>query len=202
MNIENLGIPFDLGLHGQVNLIRFVKNAPILFLIDENHNNLNNCIDHNILNANILIERANVQIIGVESLAGGKDWDRETDNYFKDDSNDKWYQKQVKEFKSTTPKFSDSIRLNYSNLVYGVESLGMHDKLFEESGTEGQRHWLHIERSKHFVQTLFDNYIKHGMDGNLILNCGSEHNSDIEEWVLDNSISGIYSSYVRINTIE
>lgn len=204
MNKEQL-IELLNDLVGQFKILNFEEGLPILFLFDEDHDNVNGCIEYNIRNAKILIEKANVQIVGVESLAGGKEWDRDTYTYVQDDFNEKWYQKQVQDYFSKCRIFVDGLKAEYSHLIQGVESIGMHDRIFEVHDYEGQRHPLHITRSNHFISTLFENYSLAGIDCNLILNCGSDHNSDFENWILNKSmdkIAGIAASYVRINTFN
>ena len=210
-NFQDLGINLPLKLFGDSRIL--CGEQPIVFLIDENHDNLNSCIDRNIQNAKELITNANVEIIGVESLAGGKEWDEETQNYVTDDCNEKYYKEVLlKQYKNNCPKFANDLCENYRHLIVGVESIGMTGKIemdFQKGNPFYEQpvssHPLHKERSKHFIKTLFEYYNSRQLIGNLILNCGSNHNSDIEEWIRNGEIDAIANhkaSYVRLNAFE
>lgn len=199
VDLDNLNLP-----NGSAKLVRFVDKAPIVFLFDEDHGNLNDCINKNIKNAFYLIAEAKVEIVGVESLAGGREWDRDIETYSNYES-DKFYSKQVSEYVSNCTMFVNGLQPAFTHLLQGVESINIHDKIFELPVIEGMRHRLHKERSRHFIKTLFEIYSLRNMRGNLILNCGIEHNDDIVKWIGCNeidTIAGICASYVRINTVN
>ncbi len=191
-------------LNGKSEIIRFEENAPIVFLFDENHDNPNNSIERNIKNAEILIRFANIKIIGVESLAGGVEWDTEKESYIEEVEVDKWYKKTLDEYSSNCTIFSDEISIKNTQLIYGVESTGMHDKIFEVQEKPEKINKLHELRSRHFIKTLSELYTKNDSKGNLILNCGINHNNHIEEWIHNDTIDGVFkvrATYIRINTI-
>lgn len=211
-NLEGLGIELPSKLLGDLRILRAEKGLPTVFLIDENHDNLNNCIDKNIENATELINKVQVVLVGVESWAGGKSWDPEDQIYSETYSNKKMDDYYAKQYKSDKAKFVNELKNNHSNLIYGVESFGMMHRIGEDFmegnlyyGTEVSDHPLHKSRSAHFIKTLFENYNYENLKGNLILNCGSNHNTHIEEWVSNgeiDSIANFKANYVRINTIE
>lgn len=200
-------------LIGTSKVLRFHEGCPIVFLIDENHDNLNNCIQSNIQNAILLIDNAKVVLIGVESQAGGKAWDYKQQRYgdylewnFDRDN-------FIKPYKSRCTTFANSCAKHEGANIIGVECWGMTHKIqadiFEEDseyyGIDAAEHPLNFERSKHFIQTLFEEYNAQNLNGNLILNCGSNHNKHIEEMINQNeidSITGMPATYIRINTIN
>ena len=203
-------------LNGEFKIIKFIEGLPIVFLFDENHDNPNNSIESNIENAKSLIRNAFVKLIGVESLAGGKEWDEESEDFVKNDDNIKWYTKGLKDYKSRCTLFVDGLSSNCKAKIYGVESIGMISKIetdvydncidmsTDEQSVYIENHHLHVERSKHFIRTISEEYNSRKLMGNIILNCGLNHNNHIENWVNDNTIkeiTGCHFSYVRLNTI-
>jgi hypothetical protein len=212
-NFKNIGIEKTLQLFGSLSILKFSNKSPIVFLFDENHNNENDCITKNIENAYTLIKDANVVLIGVESMAGGKEWDEEIGEYVTDNLNEKYYREIIlKDWRNNCTTFSDSIGVNFSDLIIGVESVGMMNKtevdIYNQSpldiGSAIKNHPLSELRSKHFIKTLFEYYTSIKLKGNMILNCGSNHISHIEEWVLNGEIeklSDIKATYVRINNL-
>lgn len=208
MNLKEFGIEEPLNIIGTHKILHIEKNATIVFLIDENHENLNGCFDSNIKNAKELINKANVVLVGVESLAGGLEWDKETENYVEDDSNSKLYEFYKSTWTNDCTTFADAIKINHSNKVVGVESMGMMDKIIEDDCNgiykDVTENPINNERSKHHIKTLLEKRNELGLEGNLILNCGSNHNSDIEEWINSGDIeeiTGFKASYIRLNTI-
>ncbi len=201
-----------LELQGSLRILLEEKGFPIVFLIDENHDNLNNCIDKNVKNAIALIAKAKVDIVGVECFAGGKSWDSEkmeySDNYFNKKLDDRY----AESYKSSNIKFSDGLKLKFNNYIFGVESFGMVHRMGEDFaiggkyyGTDVSAHPLNNERSKHFIRTLFEHHHDNNLKGNLILNCGIHHNRDIENWIEKKEIEKIANqkaSYIRLNTID
>lgn len=204
-DLNKFGITTPVTLEGEVRTLRFEEGLPTAFLFDENHSNLNNCIDKNILNAIELINKGRVTIIGVESLAGGKSWDTENREYnevYFDKKADDYY---VKEYKSAGTKFADEVKKVTKDGICGVECWGMMHNISEDivlkKYIEASIHPLNIKRSEHFIKTLFEKYSIN--KGNLILNCGSNHNAHIEKWVMDGEIDlrvGTKANYIRINT--
>jgi hypothetical protein len=210
IDLKNIGIEKPLELFGSLTNLNGSDNAPIVFLFDEHHGNENDCIIKNIENAKTLINNANIVLIGVESLAGGVEWSEETGNYVQDDYNEKWYAEGLKKYRNDHTEFLDELIKEYSSLIAGVESIGMMNKIevdFYNANLSGKvevAHHLHLERSRHFIKTLFDTYRIRQLSGNLILNCGSNHNRHIEEWVKSGEIDEIVdirATYVRINNL-
>jgi hypothetical protein len=69
-----------------------------------------------------------------------------------------------------------------------------------QNGPIGDRAF-NINRSKHFLRTLFQHYTRRQLRGNLILNAGGNHNSHIAAWIADGTIeekAGHPASYVRL----
>ncbi|WP_396194988.1 hypothetical protein [Flavobacterium sp.] len=208
VTLNQIGNSEPLNLIGSVEILSLTPNTPIVFLIDEHHKNLNGCIDTNIENTKELIEKANVVLVGVESLAGGIEWNKENERYVEDDSDVKLYNFYKSTWTNGCTTFADSISINHNNKVIGVESMGMMDKIIENiyNGlfTDVTEDPINLERSKHYIKTLFENRIELNLQGNLILNCGSNHNSHIEEWINNGEIeeiAGIKASYIRLNAI-
>lgn len=211
-NLNEIGIENPVNLHGSVKKIRIENDAPVVFLLDEHHGNVNDCIIKNIENAKTLISDCNVVLIGVESLAGGKEWDEETKEYATDNLNEKYYKEViVKGWKSNCTTFYDELSKEYSHLIIGVESVGMMNKIEvdiynqnpQDQSSAIQSHTLTRLRSKHFIQTIFDYYTATQLTGNIILNCGSEHNSHIQEWVRNGEIDqiiGLKATFISLNT--
>jgi hypothetical protein len=204
-DLKNFGFDLTIELIGNVTFLRTEIGLPIVFLFDEHHGNLNNCIDKNIVNAIELIYNGNVVLVGVESLAGGKSWDIENRIYSDDYPNKKFDDLFIKEYKSSVTKFADEVKKVQNNSVCGVECYGMTHIISEDISLgnyhDVKTHPLNIERSKHFLQTLFENDLN---NGNLILNCGSDHITHIEEWILSeeiDNIAGYKANYIRINNI-
>ena len=197
-------------LYSLATVLRNEENLPTVFLLDENHDNINNCIDKNVDNAMELIAKANVRIVGVESLAGGKEWDRETQKYAENNYNEKWYEESVKLYKNSCTHFANEVKALYPGYVVGVESIGMMNRVADDYSNnlhrkETGRHALMATRSAHFIKTLFEQYSSKSDSYNLILNCGSEHNTDIENWINSgeiDEIAGTKANYIRINSIN
>lgn len=206
-DFNRFGFETPLQIIGSLDIIREEENLPTVFLFDEHHENLNNCIDKNIVNAIELISKGNVNKIGVESLAGGKSWDSQNQVY-SDNYPDKLFDdKFALTYTSSCVKFAVEVRKYNRDIINGVESFGMMHRLgldFDIDNSNVSNHPLHKERSKHFIQTLFENYDLN--NGNIfILNCGSNHNNHIEEWVRNGEIDkivGVKSNYIRINTVN
>jgi hypothetical protein len=211
---HNVGFKKKLDISGDIKLLNdFERGLPILFLLDENHNDTVS-ITKNVENALQLVSDASVVIIGVETYAGGKEWCRETQNYVTDDVNEKEYRElDIPSHTNSYPQFADTIKKQHPDKIYGVESIGMFNKIIEESSmvekTERDEfvnsHKLHFERSKHFIKSLFEDFVSINTTGNLILNCGSDHNNHIESWIKDGSIDEISkfkANYIRINTFS
>lgn len=206
-DLKNYGIEEPVEVIGSLTFLKFKTGLPTVFLFDEHHGNLNNCINKNIANAIELITKGHVVLVGVESLAGGKSWDYKNQKYsevYPDKKLDDFF---VKNYKSSVTKFAVEVAKNFKNGIRGIECFGMMHIIMEDivldKYQEVQSHPLNIERSKHFIKTLFESY--NVKDGNLILNCGSEHNTHIVNWINNgeiDGITGIEANYIRINTID
>ena len=204
-DLNNFGINSPVTLIGSIKILRCEEGLPTVFLFDEHHGNLNNCIDKNILNAKELIMNGNVGLVGVESLAGGKSWDHVnqvySEHYFEKKVDDTF----IKGYKSASPQFANEVRKELANGIFGVECWAMTHRIqidfIAKKYLGAADHPLNIKRSEHFIKTLIENY--NTTKGNLILNCGSHHNDHIEKWISTNTIDnliGIKANYIRTNT--
>lgn len=205
MNLNEFGFTEPLKIIGNYSILHFEKDTPIVFLIDEMHHN-QECINNNIINAIELIENANVKLIGVESHSGGAQWDQYDQIYIEGE----YYEKEIV---NTCPDFANGLTHHKKAKIVGVECRDMLDKIQCELtvkdnpnyGKSVPEHPLNKERSKHFIKTLFEKRNELGGHGNLILNCGSNHNSDIENLIINGEIEkivGFKASYIRLNTIN
>lgn len=206
-SLTDFGIKQPLVLLGTLEILR-TELFPTVFLIDEEHHN-KECIENNIKNANELIAKANVEIIGVESHSGGKQWDEYKGVY----SSDEQYDESINNiFVNDCPDFADELSKNYKDRIYGVECIGMLNRIQcdltvndnEYFGKPIAEHPLNKERSKHFILTLFKIRNCLNLKGNLALNCGGNHNSHIKEWIENGTIDEITNckaNYIRLNAI-
>lgn len=208
-NWKEYGIELPLILIGSIEILHIETNSPIVFLIDETHDNLNS-INDNVQNAIELIKKAKVDIVGVESHRGGKQWGDYDEVYRPtvEIRNVKQFKKSV----NTCPNFAIQIPGIYQDFVFGVEHEGMFNKIHCNLSVDDNpyfgkpvvNHPLNIERSKHFIRTLFEIRERVNGKGNLILNCGSNHNTHIKELIKKSEIEDITlykASYIRLNTI-
>jgi hypothetical protein len=200
-NLKDIGIETPLNLGGDLRILRAEKGLPIVFLFDEEHENLNGCIDENIKNAIALISKANVEIIGVESHSGGKQWDQ----YYQEYMDDEEFDKSIDNIQvNNSPDFRNGLVKDYEDYLKGVECKGMLDKMECNSKISITENPLNIERSRHFIQTLFVKRKVLNLKGNLILNCGRDHNTHIADWIANgeiDNIAGFRANYIRIDTI-
>jgi hypothetical protein len=201
--LHDLGIEMPLNLEGDLRILRAEKGLPIVFLFDEHHGDLNSCIDKNIENAIELIDKGNIVIVGVESHTGGKEWNSDDKSYIEYGGSEKDY---INRIIGNPTKFFDGLSSNeFVNLVKGVECEAFSDELAEYKGNLPFIEIpINITRTKHFIRTLFELREQLNSSGNLILNCGRDHNTHIAEWIdngeIDN-IAGFRANYIRINTI-
>jgi len=178
---------------------------PIVYLIDEHHHH-NDSIDDNIRIANQLIANNNVRLIGLESHYGGYEYDNGTHRY---DYND--YRDPLVNADNTANnclRFEQGLVGDNLTLV-GVENEGLSSEIEQDvwdkriSSENISLHVNNIYRSIHFITTLFEEYRRRNINGNLILNCGSNHNSHIQMFIEQRIIDGITgtpASYYRIRS--
>lgn len=193
-----------VALTGSFQVLRYDKDAPIIFLIDEYHceqeviDERSKAIDENILIALNLVRYGGVTFAGVESHTGGQIWsdlsEKYTDEYDDGTKQDPY---------NNCPKFADGLRAE-GVLVFGVECEKMADSLYGDCSASKENikaHKLNKERSKHFIRTLSELRTRNKLNGNAILNAGSEHNSHIRKWVESGEIDKIVDmrySYIRL----
>jgi hypothetical protein len=188
-------------LEGTSEILHFEEEVPIVFLFDEEHHNME-CKRANIRNALSLINEANILLIGLESRLGGRNWSEKNEEY-DDERYNLFYNCEFKEFE-------EALMINHPEKLTGVESIGMRTKILDLWG-KGEidqhtmpDHYVNMLRSKHFIRTLFEEYRSNHYEGNLLLNCGQDHNTHIANWIVESKIdkiTGQRASYVSINTI-
>ena len=199
-----LGVDSPLDITGTITVLSEEPNLPFVFLFDEKHKD-EICLKNNLLNAVQLLENTNVNIIGVESHSGGKQWDQYYKVYLDDEDFD---ERDDNVITNEWPNFAIELRENYANCIYGVECKGMFEKMYCNlvvNDNEILDHPLNKERSKHFIKTLFELRRLYEKSGNLILNCGRDHNTHIVEMIRDNSITeitGYQANYIRFNAFN
>jgi len=200
--LPEYGIAESIKILGAVLKLLPSLNVPIVFLIDENHGS-DDCIDQNITNATELIQKAQIELIGVESHEGGLEWNDYDEGRYTDVFNMGANTAPV----STCPRFAESMRASRA-AVRGVECLCMSNQ--EEvdfypggswHGKPKRDHPLNKKRSEHFIRTLLELRSRQQLHGNVILNAGGDHNSDIASWIKDGTIeakAGHKAAYVRV----
>lgn len=209
-DLNVIGIEKTILLYGNLEIIQIVQDSPTVFLIDENHDNPNDCIAKNAANAMKLIEFGNVVLVGVESHSGGQEWDQYDECYIDEFE---YHLVSKSTATNTCPEFANSLVQFHPNKVYGVESFGLLSRIetdygegnIRSLGVDVRSHVFQRERSRHFIRTLFDMHEKFNLDGNMILNCGSDHNSHIEEWIRSGEIEEISrkrASFIRLNSCD
>lgn len=200
-HVKECGIQTPLLIVGDLQVLLPGTDIPIVFLIDENHGSPE-CIQQNIANAKELLSKAGVMLVGVESHAGGKEWDGHEGRY-----NSRFDLGEDKNAVSNCPGFANEMRSS-SARVLGVESRSMSDEQQGDFcvggswyGKPEKDHPLNERRSEHFLRTLFDLRRTHGLSGNLVLNAGGDHNSHIAKWITEGSVAakaGQAAAYVRL----
>ena len=179
--------------------------CPTVYLIDEHHHH-NGSIDDNIRIANHLIANNNVRLIGLESHYGGYEYDNGTHRYDYNCYRDPLA--TVDNIANNCLRFEEGLVGNNFILV-GVENEGLSTEMEIEVATNPlygghpQLHVNNIYRSIHFIKTLFEEYRRRNVDGNIILNCGSNHNNHIQMFIEQRIIDGITgtpANYIRIRS--
>ncbi len=161
-------------------VLRTNPGAPTLFLLDEFHH-CDACTDDNVRIADRLF-KSGVRLAGVEGFNGGREW------VYHGQQQPHYTERVVSgDVRGTCgisdyPRFAEQL-LELALPVVGVDCAGMCDQaeveMYEGTWKTG-RHPNHHRRSLHFVATLFATARAEGVTGDLLLNCGAEHNADIE----------------------
>lgn len=200
-DLQACGIERPIRIVADLRILLPGMGVPVVFLIDENHGS-GDCIKQNLAIARELIEKATVKLIGVESHAGGEEWDVHEERY-----NGKFDMGEDTNAISDCPKFADEMRSSAAK-VLGVESRSMSEEQQGDFcvggswyGKQEKHHPLNEKRSEHFLRTLFELRRRHDLTGNLILNAGGDHNSHIESWIKDGTVetkARHKAAYVRL----
>ncbi len=161
-------------------VLRVKVAAPTLFLLDDFHH-CDTCTDDNVQIALDLFKQG-VCLAGVEGFEGGREW-------LYHDQQPGYSDSVVSDAVGTVPGIGDyprfALALRAAALpVVGVDCAGMCDQVLVDAydGTwpaSAGRHPNHRLRSTHFVSTLLVAAQARGLTGDLLINCGAEHNSDI-----------------------
>lgn len=199
--------------------IRDDGRSPIVFLIDERHHNVCH-INENIVIAKNLLAYCNVNLIGVEGYNGGVLYNAALERTNSHHSAHitvhydrfKITHQRLGEPQQEIPigndqQFSNAM-IPEGRLVVGVDCEGFSDKALgidtEDFIQPENRQEYSLRRSRHFIETLFWEYRKEDITGNLILNCGSHHNEHIRNMILQREIeavAGMRASYYVIRNI-
>lgn len=175
------------------------KGLPNIFLIDEYHEDLS--IKENIFYAKLLKESENIRFIGIEGLISGVEY---------------------KEYKNFTKEFAMNQKIlgNLSFFVkemykcqipiVGVENEELirkaNDNKRKNKFSKDYRDPIHFCRTKYFIKNLFVEYRKRDFTSeNVILNCGTHHNDDIQYLIIENKIDEVAeqeANYYRITALS
>jgi len=192
------GVNQPLNLLGTITVLRAIEKAPVIFLIDETHEE--SCIKQNVSNATELVGKCGIKLVGVESLYGGFVWDDVIHRGYTEG----FEQGDRLEPANNFPQFADALR-KLDVPVVGLECQGLANALesdcVDNPGPPIGDRPLNLERSRHFVRTLFEIATQRNLTGNMILNAGGNHNTHIATWVADGSIDSmvpVVASYVRL----
>jgi hypothetical protein len=163
--------------------LRVVDGSPTIYLIDEYHH-CKSCIDDNIVIAKKLFQ-SGVVIAGVEGYEGGMEYD-EYDRKYKSMRCNADISESTRI--GDCPDFAKTLH-SCGLLTVGVDCRGLANEIEVDvyegrcKSDEVSKHPNQFRRSEHFIRTLLDEVRKRNLDGDLILNCGSNHNEDIEKIV-------------------
>jgi hypothetical protein len=163
---ERLGVPEAW----QCDAFELECRRPIVFIFDEYHHDVNSTSDNLELAAS-LIARHSLTLIGVEGYPSPYDPCDES----VDPSYARWSPARFPRRQSlaTDVQFAEGIRANNVPIV-GVEN----ENLFCQLGADIDRiddDPINIHRSESFVLSLFWERKERTLDGDLMLNCGSNH---------------------------
>jgi hypothetical protein len=216
MNLKQLNESLS-NLEGTSEILYFEEGLPIVFLFDENHDD-ENVIQRNIINAGSLIDNADVELVGVESRFGGQFWSEKTRTYGGPPNEIRLYNDQVELANNQNALIATRINMfeRWVNQIEGItftgiDSLNMTNVISDlwnnrEINEETMvNHPINIMRSIHFIKTILEVHNDEQINGNIIINCGRDHNIHIENMINNPEIeiiSAHRASYVRINTID
>jgi hypothetical protein len=161
----------------QFSLVHGPLAAPVLFLLDEDHGSPDT-IEQNIDVARALLEQGMVRLVGVE------------DYYAENDLYDGELAQAVSHPPSQLPHAAHApapspfaMRIfNAGWPVVGVDSEGWETEFLMDPGVGPVgAHPAQRGRSMHFLRSLLAQLAKQSELGNVLLNCGSNHNEHILE---------------------
>lgn len=155
-----------------------------IYLFDEYHG-CDDCTDENIRHAEYLLDRS-VVLAGVEGFAGGRRYDSQDGEYV-----DEWVSGECTDATQigSYPNFANAL-MEKGHRVTGVDCRGLSDEI-EIDIVEGRfspedvaEHPNQRRRSIHFLTTLITEADNRDLGGDLLLNCGSDHNMRIQEMLM------------------
>lgn len=160
----------------RVTVVPGAPDAPIVFLLDENHDVFGS-IKENIANASALVSGAGVMAIGIENVPAGHD-------DFAATQASSPYFLPIPNQPAPAGPFERAIR-EQGYRVVGIDSPGWIDQIVTDCGEHqsagAAKHPGQVERSKHFVRALFEDFQASRSTGNLLINSGADHNGHIME---------------------
>jgi hypothetical protein len=196
-DLTSVGIAQPIRIRGALQILKSGCNCPVVFLIDERHEL--ECISQNADNALTLFTQCDVSLVGVESEYGGYEWDQYDEKYL-----ERFDRGESGKRANEWPQFAEALKKRGAK-VLGVECHGLAGKLectkLEQNLEDIGENTLNVNRSEHFIRTLFQLRSSHGLCGNMILNVGGNHNTHIAAWIEDGSIetkTGHKAAYVRL----
>lgn len=183
------------------------NDGPTVFLIDELHHDRS--IIDNIKIASSLIDKYDVKIIGVEGYSSlGCSFNKSNKDFSFAGDFDSDLTKC--ECINDCAYFAQTMKRKNIKIV-GVDSKELCTEMENdaEKGTWpkefNSHHPNNYYRSRFFLKVLFYEYNKLGGNGNMILNCGSDHNSHIFYSIYNNDIDSIINfraSYIRLRSFD
>ena len=165
---------------------------PTLYLIDEYHHD-DLSTDANIKWVSSWIDPGEA-LIGVEGFSGGEDY-HPLLALHKDSERPVGLERQIGGY----PRFAHALS-EKGYRVEGVDSESIQEDILEnpmDSAESLSRDPRHESRSKHFVETLLIRANELQEFGDLVLNCGAEHNDDVEKFIYAKSVPDLANYNVR-----
>lgn len=149
--------------------------GPIVFLLDEDHG-IPQVVDENVAIADVLVKEFGVTVIGVE------DYPARSDYWNVDQPQPPSFLQAMPRQPHTQRRFEKAMR-SCEYLVVGIDSAGWIEQILNEHSVspamDVAKHHGQVERSKHFVRAIFDEYRARSLTGNALINCGANHNDHI-----------------------
>ena len=161
-------------------LFQHENNQPYIFLLDENHD-MADVISDNLEIAYELIADYGVGLVGVEDYAS------RIDPYKGDVCHPRHHstaELPYAHYIGTETRFAKGIQ-NHGAIVVGVDSEGLKCEIEMtcKSIDDVSNHPANVLRSENFVMSLFQERQYRGLECNVLINCGADHNQHILDFV-------------------